>query len=57
MRGNLLKTHGSSNRIAIANALRIANELVTHDMIDAISSTIEKANDQINLVRAETQSR
>lgn len=57
LRGNILKTHGSSNRIAIANALRIANELVTHDMIDAISSTIEKANDQINLVRAETQSR
>ena len=57
LRGNILKTHGSSNRIAIANALRIANEIVTHDMIDAISSTIEKANDQINLVRAETQSR
>ena len=47
LRGNILKSHGSSNYIAIANAVRIARELVTHDMIDTISQEIEKANQLI----------
>ncbi len=42
--GNILKSHGSSNYIAIANALRIARELVRHDMIDSISTQINQAN-------------
>ena len=44
LRGNILKSHGSSNYVAIANALRIAKEVVTHDMIDSISSEINQAN-------------
>lgn len=47
LKGNILKSHGSSNYIAIANALRIAQELVKHDMIDSISSEINQANDLI----------
>lgn len=47
LKGNILKSHGSSNYIAIANALRIARELVKHDMIDSISSDINQANDLI----------
>jgi len=47
LKGNILKSHGSSNYIAIANALRIARQVVTHDMIDSISSDINQANDLI----------
>ena len=44
LRGNILKSHGSSNYIAIGNALRIAREVVMHDMIDTISAEINQAN-------------
>ena len=47
LKGNILKSHGSSNYIAIANALRIARQIVRHDMIDSISSDINQANDLI----------
>ncbi|MGZ0655788.1 phosphate acyltransferase PlsX [Coraliomargarita sp. W4R53] len=47
LKGNILKSHGSSNYIAIANALRITREVVMHDMIDSISSDINQANDLI----------
>ena len=44
LNGNILKSHGSSNFVAIANALRIAREVVRHDMIDSIRSDIGEAN-------------
>jgi glycerol-3-phosphate acyltransferase PlsX len=47
LKGNILKSHGSSNYIAIGNALRIAREIVRHDMIDSISSDINQASDLI----------
>ncbi|NBB80072.1 MAG: phosphate acyltransferase PlsX [Verrucomicrobia bacterium] len=47
LKGNILKSHGSSNYIAIANALRIAAEVVKHDMIDSICTDINQANDLI----------
>ena len=47
LRGNILKAHGSSNYIAIANALRIAQEVVKHDMIDSISNEINQVNEWI----------
>ncbi|MEE2988117.1 MAG: phosphate acyltransferase PlsX [Verrucomicrobiota bacterium] len=47
LKGNVLKSHGSSNYIAIANALRIARQIVKHDMIDSISFDINQANDLI----------
>ncbi|MFP4156170.1 MAG: phosphate acyltransferase PlsX [Opitutales bacterium] len=45
LNSNILKSHGSSNSVAIANALRIAGEVVRHDMIDSIRSDIGQAND------------
>jgi len=47
LRGNVLKTHGSANYYAIANALRIAKEIVAHDMLHCIENDISKANVQI----------
>jgi glycerol-3-phosphate acyltransferase PlsX len=44
IKGNILKTHGSSNFIAIANAMRIASQIVRHDMIDSIRTEIHQAN-------------
>lgn len=44
LKGNILKSHGSSNYIAIANAMRIASEIVRHDMLDSIQSDILQAN-------------
>lgn len=44
IKGNILKTHGSSNYIAIANAMRIARQIVQHDLIDSIRSEINQAN-------------
>ncbi len=44
LKGNVLKSHGSSNAVAIANALRIAREVIRHDMIDSIRSDISAAN-------------
>jgi len=47
IKGNILKSHGSSNFTAIGNALRIAGNLVEHDMIDAIQDDINRANELI----------
>lgn len=47
IKGNILKSHGSSNYIAIGNALRIARELVAHDMIDGIRADIVTVNTRI----------
>jgi len=53
LNGNVLKSHGSSNYVAIANALRAAHKVVTHDMIDSIRADIKQANDVIQLKEAE----
>ena len=45
LKANILKSHGSSNYLAIASALRIAREMVIHDIVDSISSDINQAND------------
>jgi phosphate acyltransferase len=45
LRGNIIKSHGSSNYMAIGNALRISRELILHDMIDSIGSEIKQANE------------
>ncbi|HAV13569.1 MAG TPA: phosphate acyltransferase PlsX, partial [Opitutae bacterium] len=49
LQGNILKSHGSSNYVAIANALRIASNLVKHDMIDSIRNEINLANELIDV--------
>lgn len=45
LRGNVLKTHGSSNQLAIANALRIAKNIVTQEMIHYIGDDITHINE------------
>lgn len=44
LRGNILKAHGSSNRDAVMNAIRIANEIISKDLNSQITGDIEKAN-------------
>jgi glycerol-3-phosphate acyltransferase PlsX len=56
IKGNILKTHGSSNYIAIANALRIASQVVKHDMIDTIHSEINQANALVRPKKSEADS-
>lgn len=47
LRGNVLKTHGSSNYIAIANALKIARNIVAQKMIHFIGDDIIRVNEMI----------
>lgn len=44
LKGNILKAHGSSNREAVMNAIRIANEIISKDLNSQITGDIEKAN-------------
>lgn len=57
IKGNVLKTHGSSNYIAIANALRIASQVVRHDMIDSICSEINQTNALVEIPKHEEASK
>lgn len=54
IKGNILKTHGSSNSIAIAYAMRIACQIVQHDIIDSIRTEIHQANALIRPPAAQT---
>jgi len=54
IKGNILKTHGSANFTAIANALRIASQIVKHDMLDSIQSDINEANSRLASAAIET---
>ncbi len=44
LRGNILKAHGSSNREAIMNAVRIGTEMIAQDMNNHILDEIRQAN-------------
>lgn len=44
LKGNVFKTHGSANRHAIANAVRIAGEAVSHHMNELALKDIQEAN-------------
>jgi glycerol-3-phosphate acyltransferase PlsX len=44
LKGNVFKTHGSANRHAIVNAVRIAGEAVSHGMREHALSDIQAAN-------------
>lgn len=44
LKGNILKAHGSSNREAVMNAIRIANEIISTDLNTQITTDIQKAN-------------
>ena len=43
LNGNILKAHGSSDRYAIAGALRIASEIIERDMDHLIRADVEKS--------------
>jgi glycerol-3-phosphate acyltransferase PlsX len=47
LRGVILKAHGSANREAIMNAIRIANETITHDLNEHIVADVARANELI----------
>lgn len=47
LRGNILKAHGSSNREAIMNAIRIGTEIIAQDMNTHIHEEIRKANEAL----------
>ncbi len=44
LNGNILKAHGSSNREAVMNAIRIGHEIIRKDLNTKIVEDIEKAN-------------
>ena len=44
LRGNVLKAHGSSSRIAIKNAIRAANQIIKADMLHLITADAARAN-------------
>lgn len=44
LRGNVIKTHGSSNKFAFASAIRIAGEFVRHDLNTHALEDIANAN-------------
>lgn len=48
LRGNILKAHGSSNRVAIMNAIRIAHEIIRTDLNEKILDDIAKANEALS---------
>lgn len=48
LKGNILKAHGSSNRVAIMNAIRIGSEMVAHHMNDHIITDVAKAQELID---------
>ena len=45
LRGTVLKAHGSSDRVAVANAIRIAGIAVEHDIGSHTVSAIASANE------------
>jgi glycerol-3-phosphate acyltransferase PlsX len=51
LRGTVLKAHGSSNREAIANAIRIAGTAIEHDLgahtVTAIADANKALGDEI----------
>lgn len=49
LKAPVLKAHGSSNRHAIASAIRIATQVVEKDMTDQIQKDILAANNQLKL--------
>ena len=44
LRGNILKAHGSSNQYALMNAIRIASEIIAHNMNAEALADITEAN-------------
>jgi glycerol-3-phosphate acyltransferase PlsX len=45
VRGNILKAHGSSNRHAIASAIRAAGKIIHQDLYHRIEQDVARANE------------
>jgi glycerol-3-phosphate acyltransferase PlsX len=45
VRGNILKAHGSSNRHAIASAIRAAGKIIHQDLYHHIERDVARANE------------
>lgn len=54
LQGNVIKTHGSSNRFAIANAIRIAATVVANDLTAHSLADIRTANERIKAASGPT---
>ena len=54
LQGNVLKTHGSCNCQAFMSAIRIANEIIAHDLNEHARADIEKANQILQSEEANT---
>jgi glycerol-3-phosphate acyltransferase PlsX len=52
--GTVLKSHGSSNRMAIANAIRIAGVTVKNNLTEHIAKDIATANERIRAANPST---
>ncbi len=48
LKGTIMKAHGSSNRHAIMNALRITQDILSHKLNEHIQSSIQEANLALN---------
>ena len=44
LKGHVLKAHGSSNRFSFASAIKIAKELLQHDLIEGIAQDVKTVN-------------
>ena len=49
LKGNVLKAHGSSNRYAIASAIRVGAEIAQQDMVGATHGAIAEANKTLGI--------
>ena len=45
VRGNILKAHGSSNRHAIASAIKAAGKIIRQDLYHHIEQDVARANE------------
>jgi len=47
LNGTVIKTHGSSRQRAIANAIRVATEEISHGVNQLVSQQIARANERL----------
>ncbi len=54
LKGHVLKAHGSSNRFSFASAIKIAKELLQHDLIEGITQDVKTINSTMQEHQAPT---
>ncbi len=48
MKGNIIKTHGSSNRQSWKNAIRVARDAIQYDLNRRIEADVARANELLS---------